>query len=193
MSLPQTYFCDDKKQIKEKNFSLWQNSFLCRPTETLYAFKYHLYFLFIVDLVYLSWNIQITMDLWRWILFFLATSNDSVEGIVYNVNQSVIMTGQYVEEEEVEKDKINRMGLWFKPWFYKYVEKFLEKVKMTKSHSFSFFNIFPKKFTFLLFFFQGETIEYVPTLHFHQVIFLMISNYIYNMFGCLFVFMYVNA
>ncbi|XP_023349654.1 delta(24)-sterol reductase [Eurytemora carolleeae] len=70
-----------------------------------------------------------------------ATSNDSVEGIVYNVNQSVIMTGQYVEEEEVEKDKINRMGLWFKPWFYKYVEKFLEK---------------------------GETIEYVPTLHFHQ-------------------------
>ena len=26
-----------------------------------------------------------------------------MEGIVYNVNQSVIMTGQYVEEEEVEK------------------------------------------------------------------------------------------
>ena len=84
------------------------------------------------------------MDLNRWlqyILFFLATSNDSVEGIVYNVNQSVIMTGQYVEEEEVEKDKINRMGLWFKPWFYKYVEKFLEKVKMSKA-IFFFFNIF---------------------------------------------------
>ena len=97
------------------------------------------------------------MDLNRWlqyILFFLATSNDSVEGIVYNVNQSVIMTGQYVEEEEVEKDKINRMGLWFKPWFYKYVEKFLEKVKMSKNHF--FFLIFFKKILLTAFFLSGR-------------------------------------
>ena len=86
--------------------------------------------------------------------FFLATSNDSVEGIVYNVNQSVIMTGQYVEEEEVEKDKINRMGLWFKPWFYKYVEKFLEKVKMSKNHFFSL--IFFKKNLLTTFFLSGR-------------------------------------
>ena len=74
---------------------------------------------------------------------------------MYNVNQSVIMTGQYVEEEEVEKDKINRMGLWFKPWFYKYVEKFLEKVKMSKNHFF-FLIFFKKKFTNYFFSFREK-------------------------------------
>jgi len=67
--------------------------------------------------------------------------NDSVEGIVYNKNQAVIMTGEFVEEEEVEHNKINRIGLWFKPWFYKHVQTFIKK---------------------------GETVEYIPTLHFHQ-------------------------
>jgi hypothetical protein len=31
-----------------------------------------------------------------------------VEGIIYSQNEAVIMTGKYVEEREVEKDKINR-------------------------------------------------------------------------------------
>ena len=35
------------------------------------------------------------------------------------------------------------MGLWYKPWFYQYVETFLERGR-------------------------GEWVEYVPTLHFHQ-------------------------
>lgn len=69
------------------------------------------------------------------------SGNDSVEGIVYNKNQAVIMTGEFVEEEKVEQSKINRIGLWFKPWFYKHVQTFIKK---------------------------GETVEYIPTLHFHQ-------------------------
>ena len=71
-----------------------------------------------------------------------ADGNDSVEGIMYNANEAVIMTGEFVEEEEVEADRINRMGRWYKPWFYKHVESFIK---------------------------LGETVEYVPTLEFHQV------------------------
>lgn len=69
------------------------------------------------------------------------SGNDSVEGIMFTENTAVIMTGEFVSEDKVEKDKINRMGLWYKPWFYRYVQTFLDK---------------------------GETVEYVPTLHFHQ-------------------------
>ena len=36
------------------------------------------------------------------------TDNDSVEGIIYSQNEAVIMTGKFVEEREVEQDKINR-------------------------------------------------------------------------------------
>jgi delta24-sterol reductase len=71
------------------------------------------------------------------------TENDSVEGIAYSKDTAVIMTGQFVTEDKVEKQKINRHGLWYKPWFYQYVQTFLEKGK-------------------------GEYVEYVPTLHFHQ-------------------------
>lgn len=71
------------------------------------------------------------------------TENDSVEGIAYSKDTAVIMTGQFVTEDQVEKAKINRQGLWYKPWFYQYVQTFLEKGK-------------------------GEYVEYVPTLHFHQ-------------------------
>merc|ERR1712050_227331 len=67
--------------------------------------------------------------------------NDSVEGIAYSKNEAVIMTGTFVEEYEVESNKVNNMGLWYKPWFYHYVEKFIQK---------------------------GPTTEYVPTLAFHQ-------------------------
>jgi len=67
--------------------------------------------------------------------------NDSVEGIMFNLNEAVIMTGQFVEQSEVDKNKINRLGRWFKPWFYQHVQTFLDK---------------------------GETVEFVPTLDFHQ-------------------------
>jgi len=67
--------------------------------------------------------------------------NDSVEGIMYSVHDAVIMTGEFVDENQVEKDKLNSLGRWYKPWFYQHVRTFLDK---------------------------GETVEYVPTLHFHQ-------------------------
>ena len=58
----------------------------------------------------------------------LESGNDSVEGIMFTENTAVIMTGEFVSEDKVEKDKINRMGLWYKPWFYRYVQTFLDKV-----------------------------------------------------------------
>ncbi len=88
-----------------------------------------------------------------------------MEGILYSQDTAVIMTGEFVREQDVDKSKINRyllfklimnffsniavsfflspihyeiiiqlaflfkrMGLWFKPWFYKHVETFLQKV-----------------------------------------------------------------
>jgi len=63
--------------------------------------------------------------------------NDSVEGIMYTKNTAVIMTGTFVDN--YEPDKLNRMGLWFKPWFYKHVETFLKK---------------------------GQRVEYIPTVDF---------------------------
>lgn len=45
-----------------------------------------------------------------------ATDNDSVEGIMFSREEAVIMTGTFTDE--CEPDKLNRMGLWFKPWFY---------------------------------------------------------------------------
>jgi hypothetical protein len=49
------------------------------------------------------------------------TSIDFVEGLVYSADASVIMTGTYADEEDVEADRINRIGRWFKPWWYTHV------------------------------------------------------------------------
>ena len=73
------------------------------------------------------------------------TDNDSVEGIAFTKDTSVIMTGKFVDESEVEREKINSLGLWYKPWFYQYVRVFLER-----GHA-------------------GDVyVEYIPCLHFHQ-------------------------
>ena len=63
--------------------------------------------------------------------------NDSVEGVMYTLDKAVIMTGTFVDN--YEPDKLNRLGLWFKPWFYKHVETFLKK---------------------------GRRVEYIPTIDF---------------------------
>merc|ERR1719483_100763 len=73
-----------------------------------------------------------------------SVNNDSVEGIAYSRDRAVIMTGTFIEKEEVEWDKVHRMGLWYKQWFYLYVQTFLERKE------------------------TGPWVEYVPTLHFHQ-------------------------
>ena len=43
--------------------------------------------------------------------------NDSVEGIMFTKDKAVIMTGTFTNT--YEPGKLNRMGLWYKPWFYK--------------------------------------------------------------------------
>ncbi|XP_054645911.1 delta(24)-sterol reductase isoform X1 [Dunckerocampus dactyliophorus] len=49
--------------------------------------------------------------------------NTFVEGIQYSLDSAVIMTGSM--SEHAEPDKINRIGLHFKPWFFKHVEGYL--------------------------------------------------------------------
>ena len=51
-------------------------------------------------------------------------SVDSVEGILFSLNQGVIMNGTFVDKCEVP-EKLNSIGLWFKPWFYTHIEKIL--------------------------------------------------------------------
>ena len=73
------------------------------------------------------------------------TENDSVEGIAFTKDTSVIMTGQFVGQESVDWSKVNRMGAWYKPWFYQYVRSFLQEGGKERVY-----------------------VEYVPTLDFHQ-------------------------
>ncbi|XP_061594078.1 delta(24)-sterol reductase [Cololabis saira] len=51
--------------------------------------------------------------------------NTFVEGIQYGLDSAVIMTGTMTDH--AEPDKINRIGLHFKPWFFKHVEGHLKR------------------------------------------------------------------
>ncbi len=54
--------------------------------------------------------------------------NDFVEGLVYSKHEGVIMIGHMVDK--VGKDgKRNPIRRWYKPWFYKYVQKILHNKK----------------------------------------------------------------
>ncbi|OEL15426.1 Delta(24)-sterol reductase [Dichanthelium oligosanthes] len=68
---------------------------------------------------------------------------DFVEGMVYSPSEGVMMTGVYATEEEAKKkgNKINRVGWWFKPWFYQYAETALTR---------------------------GEFVEYIPTREYYH-------------------------
>lgn len=48
-----------------------------------------------------------------------------VEGLMYGRNEAVIMTGELTDT--AEPDKINNIGYYWKPWFFKHVEGFLHK------------------------------------------------------------------
>lgn len=50
-----------------------------------------------------------------------------VEALAYSKEEMVVMPANFCDESEVESAKTNRIGLWFKPWFYKHVEAFLHK------------------------------------------------------------------
>ncbi|CAO2040103.1 unnamed protein product [Urochloa humidicola] len=68
---------------------------------------------------------------------------DFVEGMVYSPSEGVMMTGVYATKEEAKKkgNKINRVGWWFKPWFYQYAETALKR---------------------------GEFVEYIPTREYYH-------------------------
>ncbi len=50
--------------------------------------------------------------------------NDFVEGLVYSRDSAVIMRGNFTND--IESDgTLNAIGRWYKPWFYKHVQTFL--------------------------------------------------------------------
>ena len=52
---------------------------------------------------------------------------DYVEATVYNKEEAVIMVGNFADVETPEqRAKVNNVTRWYKPWFYKHVETFLE-------------------------------------------------------------------
>ena len=50
--------------------------------------------------------------------------NDFVEGLVYSRDTAVIMCGTLTDDLGPD-GRLNSIGLWYKPWFYKHVETFL--------------------------------------------------------------------
>jgi len=56
--------------------------------------------------------------------------NQFVEGIMFSKSKGVVMVGNMCTS--AEPNKINRIGQWHKPWFFKHVEGFL-KYKVTKT------------------------------------------------------------
>nr|GEU43012.1 delta(24)-sterol reductase [Tanacetum cinerariifolium] len=54
---------------------------------------------------------------------------DFVETIIYNPNEAVCMTGEYVSKEEAKRNhtKVNSIGWWFKPWSYQHAQTALKK------------------------------------------------------------------
>lgn len=51
--------------------------------------------------------------------------NDFVECLAFSRTEAVVMTGNMVDV--FEPGKLNKIGRWYKPWFFKHVEKFLER------------------------------------------------------------------
>uniref|UniRef100_A0A0B7AT95 Delta(24)-sterol reductase n=1 Tax=Arion vulgaris TaxID=1028688 RepID=A0A0B7AT95_9EUPU len=66
-------------------------------------------------------------------------NNQFVEALVYSKNLSVFMTGNMTDEAEA--DKVNPIGSYWKPWFYKHVEDFLM---------------------------SGPSVEYIPLRHYYH-------------------------
>lgn len=55
--------------------------------------------------------------------------NDFVECLMFDKERSVLMTGNMVDS--CEPGKLNEIGRWFKPWFFKHVEGFLDSSTST--------------------------------------------------------------
>jgi len=50
-----------------------------------------------------------------------------VEMLMYSRDTAVLMLGDMVDASQVNRKKINSIGRWYKPWFYRHVETFLKK------------------------------------------------------------------
>jgi delta24-sterol reductase len=58
--------------------------------------------------------------------------NDFVESLVYSRDAAVIMRGTFAND--IGSDgTVNAIGQWYKPWFYKHVQTYLEKGKLGSS------------------------------------------------------------
>jgi len=57
-----------------------------------------------------------------------AENNDFVEGLVYGRDRAVIMVGRFADELASD-GSLNAIGRWYKPWFYKHVQSYLEHRK----------------------------------------------------------------
>ena len=55
--------------------------------------------------------------------------NDSVEGIMFGLNEGVIMTGNFIDEFAPADGHFNKIGRWYKPWFHEYVRSILRGSK----------------------------------------------------------------
>ena len=65
-----------------------------------------------------------------------ADTPDFLEATVYNKDEAVIMVGNFSEVRTPDqKQKINIVTKWYKPWFYKHVETFLKKVNKFRSNT----------------------------------------------------------
>ena len=50
-----------------------------------------------------------------------------VEGLAYTLDTAVVMAGEFIDAKDVPRGCANRLSLWWKPWFYKHVEKILNQ------------------------------------------------------------------
>ncbi|KAK3590755.1 hypothetical protein CHS0354_017269, partial [Potamilus streckersoni] len=67
------------------------------------------------------------------------SKNEFVEALVYSEDSAVIMTASMTDDAEA--DKINPIGYYWKPWFFKHVETYLKK---------------------------GPGVEYIPLRHYYH-------------------------
>lgn len=58
--------------------------------------------------------------------------NEFVEVLIYSENEAVLMTG--VQTDSLESDKLNSIGRWYKPWFFKYVQEKLKSNTITTEY-----------------------------------------------------------
>ncbi len=65
--------------------------------------------------------------------------NEFVEALTFSADEAVVMTGSFADKPEKD-GRVNRIGLWYKSWFYTHVYKFM----------------------------QGEGVEYIPTRHYYH-------------------------